>query len=230
MVILAASDPLLRRRWRQALAGGPPLREASTRPELEALLATRPRALALVSHDLEGLEGLAGLAALVRHRPESRLVFCSAAPSPHEALDALQAGVWGYGAAALPPAQLRRLVDRVRRGEVWLERRLVGELLDALATLVADRERRLLASLEHGQAVDGALPADRASGLTARQREVVALLVRGASNKEIAAHLGVAEKTVKSHLTRVFRTFDVANRLQLAVCLSGAEAAPLRPE
>lgn len=224
MVILAATDPLLRRRWRQALAGGPPLREARTQREFEAHLATAQRALALLSLDLEGLGGLDGAAALVRSRPQTRIVLCVPAPIPREALAALKAGVRGYGAAALPAEQLRRLVDRVRRGEVWLERWLVGELLDELASLVADRERQLLATLERGQAVDGALPAAAgASGLTARQRQVVVLLVRGASNKEIAAHLGVAEKTVKAHLTRIFRTFDVANRLQLAVRLAGVE-------
>jgi len=60
-----------------------------------------------------------------------------------------------------------------------------------------------------------ACPARRASGLlTERQIEVLALIARGLSNKEIARALGLSEKTVKVHVGGLFKALDVANRMQ----------------
>ncbi len=57
-------------------------------------------------------------------------------------------------------------------------------------------------------------PADR---LSAREREVLTLVGKGMANKQIARQLGIAEKTVKAHLTQVFRAIDVADRTQAAL-------------
>jgi DNA-binding NarL/FixJ family response regulator len=53
-------------------------------------------------------------------------------------------------------------------------------------------------------------------GLTARQIEVLRLLCAGQSNKEIARTLGLSDKTVKVHITAIFRAFNVVNRMQAA--------------
>ena len=55
------------------------------------------------------------------------------------------------------------------------------------------------------------------AGLTRRERELVALVAAGASNKEIAERLSIAERTVKAHLTSIFRKLGVSSRLHLAV-------------
>jgi len=59
--------------------------------------------------------------------------------------------------------------------------------------------------------------AKRLTGLTRRERELVALVAAGASNKEIAERLSIAERTVKAHLTSIFRKLGVSSRLHLAV-------------
>src|SRR5437773_7799782 len=63
---------------------------------------------------------------------------------------------------------------------------------------------------------EGRTESDRALRLTSRQRQVVEAVVRGSENKEIAAELGVAEQTVKSVISRLFRKFGVTNRAALA--------------
>jgi DNA-binding NarL/FixJ family response regulator len=58
---------------------------------------------------------------------------------------------------------------------------------------------------------------DPLEGLSVREREVLALLVEGMANKLIARRLGISEKTVKAHLTRIFRVLDVTDRTQAAL-------------
>ena len=58
--------------------------------------------------------------------------------------------------------------------------------------------------------------AQAANNLTPRQQQVTVLICEGLTNKQIAAELGIAEATIKMHVTSVFRTFDVTNRTQLA--------------
>jgi DNA-binding CsgD family transcriptional regulator len=57
--------------------------------------------------------------------------------------------------------------------------------------------------------------------LTARERQIVALIAVGSSNKQIASHLGITERTVKGHLTSIFKKLDLSNRLQLAIHAMG---------
>ena len=68
---------------------------------------------------------------------------------------------------------------------------------------------------------------DPLDALSAREREVLALLVEGMPNKLIARRLEISEKTVKAHLTRIFRVLDVTDRTQAALW---AERHGLRPK
>src|SRR6266550_2189102 len=105
----------------------------------------------------------------------------------------------GYCSRKSEPALLRTAVERVRGGEIWVGRSVTGHLLEELAAVSRPR------------APDAA---KRLAGLTRRERELVAA---GASNKEIAERLSIAERTVKAHLTSIFRKLGVSSRLHLAV-------------
>ena len=67
---------------------------------------------------------------------------------------------------------------------------------------------------------------DPAAGLSAREREVLALVVEGLPNKLIARRLGISEKTVKAHLTSVFRAIGVDDRTQAAPVGGAARRRP----
>jgi DNA-binding NarL/FixJ family response regulator len=68
--------------------------------------------------------------------------------------------------------------------------------------------------------------ADRLGQLTTREREIVALVGQGLKNRQIAEHLGVAEKTIKGHLTNVFLKLGVQDRLELALLAVKTHLAP----
>ena len=88
-------------------------------------------------------------------------------------------------------------------GEIWVGRRVMLSLIEELATLRAP-------------------DADDVSGgarMTSREREIAGLVARGASNKQIAHQLSISIKTVKTHLTNIFKKLGLSTRLQLALAV-----------
>lgn len=113
--------------------------------------------------------------------------------SPQDALRALQAGAFGYIDSELEPEPMRRGLLGALRGESIYARETVG------------------AWLRDGQGAARSNP--QGSGrLTARQREIVALIARGATDKEIGATLGIRTATAQKHVANLLRRLGVPNR------------------
>ena len=132
-----------------------------------------------------------------------------ARPDDADAVAALKQGASGYCSRQSEPTLLRRALQRVRAGEIWVGRSVTGHLLEELAALSHRR---------------GPEAPQRLRRLTARERELVAIVAAGASNKEIAERLSIAERTVKAHLTSIFQKLGVSSRLHLAVYALEAQA------
>ncbi|MDX6494080.1 MAG: hypothetical protein QOE17_66, partial [Gaiellales bacterium] len=105
-------------------------------------------------------------------------------------LEALDAGAIGYLLKDAEPAELLRGVHAAGRGESPLDPRAARTMLGA---------QRVTGPLEE---------------LSDREREVLSLVAEGLPNKQIGRRLGISEKTVKAHLTHVFRTIGVDDRIQ----------------
>jgi DNA-binding NarL/FixJ family response regulator len=99
-----------------------------------------------------------------------------------------------------------KAIRAVHAGEAWIERAVMGRLLD-----------RLAASVDARPAGPGRQPNGGEDVLSKRERDVANLAATGLRNKEIAQRLGIREKTVKAHLVSVFRKLQLRRRLQLAV-------------
>ena len=139
-----------------------------------------------------------------------RILLTESSPNPRRTIDALLAGASGSCSADAPAPLLRRAVRLVLQGEVWASRRLTSSLVDELANVTEARQLGLVAPPDGGLS-RGPLP------LSPREADVVRLVAAGRRNRTIASELGLAEKTVKSHLTSVFRKLRVSSRLQLAI-------------
>ena len=111
---------------------------------------------------------------------------------------ALNAGAVGYLLKDVSRSRLLEAIQAAARGE--------GPLSDRIGA-------RVLRWLSGNERLSNA----NDTGLTARETEVLRLLGRGLSNKEIAAHIGLAEGTIKNHLTRVFDKLGVEDRTQAAL-------------
>jgi DNA-binding NarL/FixJ family response regulator len=209
MILLASRTETVRRRWRAGLKGLT-VHEAADRRRLDALVAERAPVVVIVDVAILGARGVAEVAGLQRMSPASRFIVAAAEPDEREGIAAFRAGARGYCHRDLSPALLVKAVEVVQKGEIWAGRTLVARLIDELGTRTRTR----------GRADNGG----RVGGLTTREREIAGLVAGGASNKEIAARLGVTERTVKAHLTAVFRKLGVTDRLRLALYLNGASA------
>lgn len=206
VVLIASPVESLRRLWRVGIKGFA-VAEVADHEQLLHIVERRRPAVVLLDLDLPHLGGMAGLAALRRSQPWAKIVVLTSRPDAKEGVASLKIGARGYCDRGIIPSLLGKAVQAVQDGELWVGRRLIAHLLEELSAL----------TLVH---LRGQVPADidaRLSRLTPRQRDIVDLLGAGASNKEIAQALAVAERTVKAHLTDVFRKLGISGRLQAAL-------------
>jgi len=142
------------------------------------------------------LDGVGAMRELRRRMPSVRVIVLTSFTDDAKLLPAVQAGAAGYLLKNAQPRELARAVRAAHAGEAVLDPHVAARLLDSIAR-----------------------PADRAPGeeLTPREREVLGLLGRGFSNKRIALELGIAEKTVKTHVGHVLAKLGVADRTQAAL-------------
>ena len=124
---------------------------------------------------------------------------------------AVRAGASGYLTNSLDPNRLPHVVRGAVRGEPAVPRKFVSRLLDELRT----RERRRSVVVAGKGRIS----------LTAREWEVVELLLRSATTAEIAKELGVAPVTVRRHLGSVERKFGVTTRAEVVALLTEAETS-----
>jgi DNA-binding NarL/FixJ family response regulator len=123
------------------------------------------------------------------------------------AIRAVKAGASGFCPRNTPPALMRKAIRIVEAGEIWIGRRVMLRLIEEMA------------SLQGGSRRDSA----SADMLTKRENAIASLIVRGAGNKEIAHALSISVKTVKTHLTNMFKKLGISSRLQLALAMGPLE-------
>jgi DNA-binding NarL/FixJ family response regulator len=147
---------------------------------------------------MPGLDGIEATRRILRERPATRVIALTSFLDDETVLPAVRAGAAGYLLKDVEPEQLVRAIRTVHGGEA---------LLHPAATATVMREL-----------ADHAEPADAADlGLTGREREVLALVARGLPNKLIARELGIAEKTVKTHVSSILAKLGVTDRTQAAL-------------
>jgi two-component system nitrate/nitrite response regulator NarL len=206
VVMIASSMPGLRKRCRQALSNGYSVHESSDREDLERGIVTRRPAAVLLDITLPGLGGPSGIPSLQKLRAAARIIVLTGAPDEREGVAILKAGARGYCHRDIDSALLGKATDVVLKGEIWVGRKLIPHLLEELTMLTEQRRRDAPSKID-----------ERLGRVTPRERQIVDLLSAGASNKEIAKRLNVTERTVKAHLTAIFRKLGLSGRLQLAL-------------
>ena len=126
-------------------------------------------------------------------------------------IDGLVAGASGYCEINVSPVLFIKAAESVLRGEIWIQRHLIPKVIGSLAQL----------NLSPSNDQSSADKMDIINKLSNREIEVAKLIRTGKSNKRIASTLNISERTVKAHLTSIFKKLKVADRLHLAVSLKG---------
>ena len=148
---------------------------------------------------MPALDGIEATRRILRERPDTRVIALTSFLDDDKLLPAVRAGAAGYLLKDVEPQELVRAIRTVNAGEA---------LLDPTVTA------RVMRELSEGEPAAGR-PLD--GGLTPREREVLGLVARGLPNKLIARELGIAEKTVKAHVSSVLAKLGVSDRTQAAV-------------
>jgi DNA-binding NarL/FixJ family response regulator len=134
--------------------------------------------------------------------PDSKIVMLTVAASDETLFESLKAGASGYLLKSLNSTQFWSLLGEVMRGEIVLSPTLAASMLRAFA-----------ADDPGGRAEESAEGLPR---LRPREQEVLALLVQGYSNREIAEALVISENTVKYHVGQILERLQLRNRHELA--------------
>jgi len=163
---------------------------------VEGILRTKPD-VALVDVHMPGGGGAAVVERVVAAEPDVRFLALSMSDAAEDVIAVIRSGARGYVTKTISTDELVDAVRRVRGGDAVFSPRLAGFVLDAFADAQpAELDPEL----------------DRLSG---REREVLRLIARGYTYREIAAELHISVKTVETHVSSVLRKLQLSNRYQL---------------
>jgi two-component system, NarL family, response regulator LiaR len=177
---------------------------ADGREAVETAVRLRPDVI-LMDLVMPNLDGIGAMRELRERVPEARVIVLTSFLDDDKLLPALRLGAAGYLLKNARPEEVARAVRAAAAGEALLDPVVAARLVETLAS------------------DGGEDPLDR---LTPREREVLVLLGRGFPNKLIARELGLAEKTVKTHVGHVLAKLGVADRTQAAVVAVRAGLVP----
>ena len=178
---------------------------------LQELLSAE--ALKFLVVDLHSYEsGLKSLDAIRCARPDIRSIVIGPAGDDELVFKSIIAGARAYLAMHEGSEMVRSAIEVVVEGSIWAPRRLLSKLIDRL----------LKASDLHSTST---MPQ-----LTAREHEVLELILMAQSNREIAASLGIEERTVRAHLARLMRKAGVDNRIKLSMTAQHLFQSAIRTE
>ena len=169
--------------------------------------ALQPDVILLDNH-LPGATGIQALAELREAAPLAKVVLLTVSEDDQDVRGALQGGASGYLLKTIEGDALIGALHRVMRGEPVISPELMTRLVSALQAAGA---QGLAAHVEPAPHPEGA------ALLSPREHEVLQQIARGASNKEIARALQIAETTVKIHVQHILRKLGVSSRVQAAV-------------
>lgn len=157
----------------------------------------------LLDIGMPGLGGVEALSLIRKRAPRTRVLILCDSPDDESIIQTLQLGAKGYLSKTLVHQDLVRAIRTTHsNGEIWAERKILTQVLESLRLKV------------HGM---GASLQEAQESLTARERDVVQWVLQGMTNKEIAVQLGIADKTVKTHLSNIFNKLKISRRLQLVL-------------
>ena len=157
------------------------------------LVRTHEPDVVLMDLSMPKLDGAAATRQITAAHPDVRVVILTSFSDRERILGALDAGAVGYVLKDADPDELASAIRAAARGESPLDPKAAHAVLTA-------RRRPAAAQL-----------------LTGREREVLQMVGEGMPNKHISRRLGISEKTVKAHLTSIFRTLGVTDRTQAAL-------------
>ena len=205
-IVLADDHAIFREGVRKLLEAQPELRivgEAADGEETVRIVRQLNPHILLLDLALPRLAGLEALREVSTLGLQTRTIVLTAEVEREQIVDALQLGAHGIVMKHSSLDLLLKCIRCVNDGQYWVGQESVSDLIHAVRQMNPAQ-----------QSVTGSR---RDFGLTARERQVIALVGAGYTNKDLGRKLGISENTAKHHLTNIFDKLGVSNRLELVL-------------
>jgi DNA-binding NarL/FixJ family response regulator len=204
-LVIADDHPIFLKGLRALLESEPGFEivgEARNGAEAVQLAQTLKPDVLLLDVAMPGVTGLVALEKLAAAAVNVRTILLTAAIEKSAVVTALQLGARGVVLKESATQVLFRCIHAVMRGQYWVGSEGVAGLIEALREMMAGGEDQAR---------------KKQFGLTKRENEIVAAIVSGLANRDIAKKFTISEDTVKHHLTNIFDKTGVSSRLELAL-------------
>ncbi|HWP86061.1 MAG TPA: response regulator transcription factor [Terriglobia bacterium] len=173
--------------------------QSRTVSEARPLISKSAPDIVLVELHMSGQSGLDLLRELPSLSMRTRAIATAEGETREEIVEAMRLGAKGFILKQTVPELFLKCLRKVYAGEIWLDGRFAEAVLRAFGSLQPEAK------------------GDGKSELSAREMEVIELVVQGYKNRDIAEKLFISEKTVKNHLSAIFNKLGVADRLELTL-------------
>lgn len=203
LILLGSANDSVLERWHTLLAEGNQLQQACTVGELKNRAASGVFDLIMLHRLMTDSYTCSEIGRLA---PSSRIFLLSDLPDHEEGLAYLKRGIVGYANTYISPERLAEALHVIGSGGVWLGQKVVQQLI--------------LEAYLNGKGMGGHEPDQRLAVLSPMEHRVAELVASGRTNLEIAAKLGIVERTVKAHLTSIYGKMHIGNRLSLALLIN----------
>lgn len=166
----------------------------------------------LLDNHLPGVRGIDGIPALKEAYPVARILMLTVSENEEDLASAMMAGADGYLLKTVETEQLCDSIENVLAGECVISPDMMTKFVTAFRSKAPALREVADTMVPQPVAEDATL-----DSLSAREREILALLARGDSNKLIARELDIAETTVKVHVQHILRKLNLTSRVQVAL-------------
>jgi len=190
---------------------------ANGQEALEQAVSQQPDVI-LMDIRMPVVDGVSATQQIHRQLPDCKILMLTTFNDDAYVLEALQAGASGYLLKDLPARDLTQAILAVHRGIYQLDPGVAHQLSALLSRSPAQRQDRHVDGGSPMPAQSASLPTPaKLNDLTEREREVLRLIARGATNREIAEELVISEGTVKNHISNILGRLNVRDRTQAAI-------------
>ena len=178
---------------------------ADGREVLEKVDSVNPDVI-LLDLRMPNVDGLSALQSLQQSHKRCKVIVLTASEDKNEFVQAMKLGCSGIVLKQTAPDLIVKSIRKVNDGEIWLDSHTTAAVM-----------RQFAAPIDLMPASTAPGKGRERSPLSAREREIVALVAQGYKNKEMAEKMFISEQTVKNHLHNIFDKLGVSDRLELAL-------------
>jgi two-component system nitrate/nitrite response regulator NarL len=206
-VLVASSDDALVIRFIKILGLNNTVTGAGTWPDVIESVTSTIHHVVILDPELAGSGALGAVEQLTSVSSDTHIIIVDTPPLPEkDQVDLFKLGVHGFCQREITSELLRKAVNAVVNGELWMQRTLITRIIDDLTRSGSPETTGNF--LSGGSSI---------GCLTPRELEVARMVHKGGNNKSIARKLDISERTVKAHLSSIFRKLNIENRLHLAL-------------